>query len=116
MATLPPVVFSVHFAVPAEMRWAMRAKGVIDDWLLSDAAAERPIHELPAADLKMAIDHSELTLSWLELEATNAWQAISRAAAVVEAIIPELLRTRALRAEATLQGPDPALRERPLGA
>ena len=116
MSTLPPVVFQVHFAVPAEMRWAMRAKGVIDDWLMSDAAAERPIHELPAADLKMEVDHSELTLSWLELEATNAWQAISRASAIVETIIPELLRTRALRVEAKLQGPDPELRERPLGA
>ncbi len=116
MSTLPPVVFCVNFAVPAEMRWAMRAKGVIDDWLMSDAAAERPIHELPAADLKMEVDHSELTLSWLELEATNAWQAISRASAIVEAIIPELLRTRALRVEAKLQGPDPDLRERPLGA
>lgn len=116
MSTLPPVVFQVNFAVPAEMRWAMRAKGVIDDWLMSDVAAERPIHELPAADLKMEVDHSELTLSWLELEATNAWQAISRASAIVEAIIPELLRTRALRVEAKLQGPDPDLRERPLGA
>ncbi len=116
MATLPPVVFHVHFAVPAEMRSAMRAKGVIDDWLLSDSAAQRPIHELPAADLTMAVDHSELTLSWLELEATNAWQAITRAAAIVEEIIPALLRTRALRVEATLQGPDPELRERPLGA
>jgi hypothetical protein len=116
MATLPPVVFQVNFAVPAEMRWAMRAKGVIDDWLMSDAAAERPIHELPAADLKLEIDHSELTLSWLELEATNAWQAISRASAIVETIIPELLRTRALRVEAKLQGPDPDLRERPIGA
>ena len=116
MATLPPVVFTVNFAVPAEMRWAMRAKGVIDDWLMSDAAAQRPVHELPAADLRMEIDHSELTLSWLELEATNAWQAIARASAIVETIIPELLRTRALRVEARLQGPDPELRERPLGA
>ena len=39
MATLPPVVFQVNLAVPAELRWAMRAKGVIEDWLLSDAAA-----------------------------------------------------------------------------
>jgi len=115
MSTLPPVIFEVSFAVPAEMRWAMRAKGVIDDWLLSDAAGERPVGQLPAADLKMAIDYSELTLSWLELEATNAWQAIERAADIVEEIIPELLRTRTLRVDAQLQGPDPDLR-RPLGA
>lgn len=115
MSTLPPVVFAVSFVVPAEMRWAMRAKGVIDDWLLSDAAGERPVGQLPAADLKMAIDHSELTLSWLELEATNAWQAIERAADIVEEILPELLRTRTLRVDAHLQGPDPDLR-RPLGA
>jgi hypothetical protein len=115
MSTLPPVIFEVSFAVPAEMRWAMRAKGVIDDWLLSDAAGERPVGQLPAADLKMAIDYSELTLSWLELEATNAWQAIGRAADIVEEIIPELLRTRTLRVDAHLQGPDPDLR-RPLGA
>jgi hypothetical protein len=38
MSTLPPVVFEVNFVVPAEMRWALRAKGVIEDWLLSDAA------------------------------------------------------------------------------
>ena len=92
MTTLPPVVFQVNFAVPAEMRWAMRAKGVIDDWLMSDAAAVRPVHELPAADLKMEIDHSELTLSWLELQATNAWMAITRASQVVEDMLPELRR------------------------
>jgi hypothetical protein len=115
MNTLPPVIFEVSFVVPAEMRWAMRAKGVIDDWLLSDAAGERPIGQLPSADLKMAIDHSELTLSWLELEATNAWQAIKRAADIVEEILPELLRTRTLRVDARLQGPDPDLR-RPRGA
>jgi hypothetical protein len=115
MNTLPPVIFEVSFIVPAEMRWAMRVKGVIDDWLLSDAAGERPIGQLPSADLKMAIDHSELTLSWLELEATNAWQAIERAADIVEEILPELLRTRTLRVDARLQGPDPDLR-RPRGA
>jgi hypothetical protein len=115
MATLPPVIFEVNFVVPAEMRWAMRAKGVIEDWLMSDAAGERPLDQLPAADLRMAIDHSELALSWLELEAANAWQAIERAAAVVAEILPELLRTRTLRVDAQLQGPDPDLR-RPLGA
>lgn len=115
MATLPPVIFEVNFVVPAEMRWAMRAKGVIEDWLLSDAAGERPIGQLPSADLQMALDHSELKLSWLELEATNAWQAITRAAEIVEEILPELLRTRTLRIDAQLQGPDPDLR-RPLGA
>ncbi len=113
MATLPPVTFEVTFTVPAEMRWAMRAKGEIESWLMSDAAAERPIDQLPAADLQMELDHSTLTLSWLELQATNAWQAVTRASQVVEAMLPELLRTRSLRVEATLQGPDPDLR-RPL--
>jgi hypothetical protein len=93
----------------------MRAKGEIEAWLMSDAAAERPIDQLPAADLQMQLDHSELTLSWLELQATNAWQAVTRASQIVEEILPELLRTRALRVEATLQGPDPELR-RPMGA
>ncbi|HEX6390006.1 MAG TPA: hypothetical protein VFZ89_11175 [Solirubrobacteraceae bacterium] len=113
MSTLPPVVFQVTFTVPAEMRWAMRAKGEIDAWLMSDAAADRPIDQLPAADLRMELDHSELSLSWLELQATNAWQATTRAAAIVEEMLPALLRTRALKVEATLQGPDPELR-RPL--
>ncbi len=115
MSALPPVTFQVTFTVPAEMRWAMRAKGEIDAWLLSDAAAERPIDQLPAADLQMEVDHSELTLSWLELQATNAWMAVTRASQVVEDMLPQLLRTRTLRIEATLQGPDPELR-RPLGA
>ncbi len=115
MASLPPVTFQVTFTVPAEMRWAMRAKGEIEAWLMSDAAAERPIDQLPAADLRMQLDHSELSLSWLELQATNAWQATTRASEVVEAMLPELLRTRALRIEATLQGPDPESR-RPRGA
>jgi hypothetical protein len=115
MATLPPVIFEVTFVVPAEMRWAMRAKGVIDDWLMSDAAGERPVDQLPAAELQMALDHSELKLSWLELQAANAWEAVQRASQIVAEIIPELLRTRSLRVEATLQGPDPDLR-RPLGA
>ena len=115
MATLPPVIFQVIFTMPAEMRWAMRAKGEIEAWLMSDAASVRPIDQLPAADLQMKLDHSELTLSWLELQATNAWQAITRASQIVDEILPELLRTRTLRVEATLQGPDPDLR-RPLGA
>ena len=113
MASLPPVTFQVTFTIPAEMRWAMRAKGEIEAWLMSDAASERPIDQLPAADLQMELDHSELTLSWLELQATNAWQAVTRASQVAEAMLPELLRTRTLRIEATLQGPDPELR-RPL--
>jgi hypothetical protein len=115
MSTLPPVVFQVTFTVPAEMRWAMRAKGEIEAWLMSDAAADRPIDQLPAADLQMQVDHSELTLSWLELQATNAWQAVTRASQIVEEILPELLRTRTLRIAASLQGPDPELR-RPMGA
>ena len=115
MAALPPVIFEVTFVVPAEMRWAMRAKGVIDAWLLSDAAGELPIDRLPSADLQMALDHSELKLSWLELEATNAWQAITRASEIVEQILPDLLRTRTMRVHASLQGPDPDLR-RPRGA
>lgn len=115
MAALPPVIFEVNFVIPAEMRWAMRAKGVIDDWLLSDAAGERPVSQLPAADLQMQIDHSELKLSWLELEAPTAWDAVQRASQIVAEMLPELLRTRTLHIDVTLQGPDPDLR-RPLGA
>jgi hypothetical protein len=115
MAALPPVTFEVSLTVPAEMRAAMRAKGVIDDWLLSDAAGERPVAQLPSADLQMALDQAELKLSWLELEAANAWEAVQRATDIVAEIIPGLLRTRTLRIEATMQGPDPELR-RPLGA
>lgn len=113
MPPLPPVTFQVNFTIPAEMRWAMRAKGEIEAWLMSDAASDRPIDQLPAADLQMEPDHSELTLSWLELQATNAWQAVTRASQIVEDMLPELLRTRTLRVEATLQGPDPESR-RPL--
>jgi hypothetical protein len=113
MATLPPVIFEVNIVAPAEMRWAMRAKGVIDDWLLSDAAGARPVSQLPSSDLQMALDHSELKLSWLELEAANAWEAIEHASEIVKEILPELLRTRTLRVDATLQGQDADLR-RPL--
>jgi hypothetical protein len=115
MGTLPPIVYEVNFVVPAEMRWAMRAKGVIDDWLMSEDAGERPVSQLPAADLQMAVDHSELKLSWLELEAPTAWQAVQRATEIIAEILPELLRARTLRIDASLQGPDPDLR-RPLGA
>ena len=95
----------INLAVPAEMRWALRAKGVIDDWLMSDTAAERPIDQLPAADLQMEIDRAELTLSWLELQAPTAWQAMLRASEIVAEMLPELLRTRTLRIDATLQVP-----------
>ena len=114
MSALPPVAFEVCFVVPAELRWAMRAKGVIEDWLLSDAAGERPLDQLPSADLEMALDHGELKLSWLELEAASAWDAIRRASAVVEEILPELLRARTLRADARMHASDPEPR-RPLG-
>jgi hypothetical protein len=65
--------------------------------------------------MRMEVDHSVLRLSWLELEAANAWEAVQRAAEVVAEILPELLRTRTLRIDATLQGSDPDLR-RPVGA
>ena len=105
MAALPPIQFEVTFTVPGEMRWCMRAKGVIDDWLHSDAAGERPIGDLPAADMQMQLDHCVLKLHWIELEATNAWAAIERAAAITREILPDLLRTRSLQFGATLRRP-----------
>jgi len=109
----PPIVFAVNFVVPGEMRWCMRAKGMFDDWMHS-GKDDRPIEQLPAADLAMTTDVCELKLQWIELPADNAWDAIRRATTVVEEVLPELLRTRALRVDATLQNPDPDVR-RPLG-
>jgi hypothetical protein len=114
MAGAPPIVFEVNFTVPGEMRWCMRAKGLFDDWIHSDAASGRPIDQLPAADLALQTDLCEVKLTWIELQATNAWAAIERASAIVEEVLPELLRTRALRVDATLQNPDTELR-RPVG-
>lgn len=117
MAGAPPIIFEVSFTVPGEMRWCMRAKGAFDDWIQLDgeSANPRPIAELPAADLAMQVDHCELTLTWIELPADNAWHAIRRASEIVEEVLPELLRTRALRTSANLQTPDPDLR-RPVGS
>ena len=115
MASAPPIIFEVNFVVPGEMRWCMRAKGMFDDWIHSDAASPRPIDQLPAADLALQTDVCELKLTWIELQATNAWAAIQRASEIVEEVLPELLRTRALRVDATLQNPDAELR-RPLGS
>ncbi|MDX6721126.1 MAG: hypothetical protein QOJ63_3380 [Solirubrobacteraceae bacterium] len=116
MADVPPIVFEVNFTVPGEMRWCMRAKGAFDDWIHTEggSAEPRPIAELPAADLAMQIDHCELTLTWIELPASNAWHAVQRASEIVEQVLPELLRTRALRVDATMQNPDADMR-RPLG-
>ena len=114
MATAPPIVFEVNLVVPGEMRWCMRAKGMFDDWIHSDAAAKRPIDQLPAADLALQTDVCEVKLTWIELQATNAWAAIQRAAEIVEEVLPELLRTRALHVDATLQNPDTEQR-RPVG-
>jgi len=116
MASPPQIIFEVSFVVPGEMRWCMRAKGAFDEWMHSEAeSADRPIAELPAADLAMQIDHCELTLTWIELPADNAWHAMRRASEIVEQVLPELLRTRALRTSATMQNPDPDLR-RPVGS
>jgi hypothetical protein len=114
MASAPPIIFEVNFVVPGEMRWCMRAKGIFDDWIHSDAATGRPIDQLPAADLALQTDVCELKLTWIELQATNAWGAIQRAGEIVEEVVPELLRTRALRVDARLQNPDTELR-RPAG-
>jgi hypothetical protein len=114
MASAPPIIFEVNFVVPGEMRWCMRAKGMFDDWIHSDAASGRPIDQLPAADLGLQTDVCEVKLTWIELQATNAWAAIQRASEIVEEVLPELLRTRALRVDATLQNPDTELR-RPVG-
>jgi hypothetical protein len=77
MSSPPAVIFEVTFTVPQEMRWCMRAKGAFDDWIHSEAAsADRPIAELPAADLTMHTDHCELSLTWIELPANNAWHAL----------------------------------------
>ncbi|MDX6721562.1 MAG: hypothetical protein QOJ63_3816 [Solirubrobacteraceae bacterium] len=116
MASVPPIIFEVNFTVPGEMRWCMRAKGAFDDWIHTEGGSEepRPIAELPAADLAMQTDHCDLTLTWIELPANNAWHAVQRASEIVEEVLPELLRTRALRVDATMQNPDADLR-RPLG-
>jgi hypothetical protein len=114
----PPIIFEVSIAVPGEMRWCMRAKGVFDNWLNQQAESDqqRPISELPAADMEMqSPDVANLRLTWIELPAINAWDAVQRASAIVEEILPELLRTRAVKAEAKMQNPDPDVR-RPVGA
>jgi len=116
MGTPPPIVFEVSFSVAQEMRWCMRAKGAFDDWIHSaSASADRPIAELPAADLTMHADHCELSLTWIELPANNAWHAMQKAAVIIEQVLPELLRTRVLRTGATMRNPDPDLR-RPVGS
>jgi len=115
MASAPPIIFEVNFVVPGEMRWCMRAKGMFDDWIHSDAASGRPIDQLPAADMALQTDVCEVKLTWIELQATNAWAAIQRASEIVEEVLPELLRVRALRVDATLQNPDTELR-RPVGS
>ena len=114
MASAPPIIFEVNFVVPGEMRWCMRAKGMFDDWIHSDAASGRPIDQLPAADMALQTDVCEVKLTWIELQATNAWAAIQRASEIVEEVLPELLRVRALRIDATLQSADLDLR-RPVG-
>ena len=102
-ATAPPIIFEVTVTVAQEMRWCMRAKGAFDDWIHSEtASADRAIAELPAADLVMHTDHCELSLKWIELPADSAWEALQKAAVIVEQVLPELLRTRALRAGATM--------------
>ncbi|HEV7807493.1 MAG TPA: hypothetical protein VGO80_16860 [Solirubrobacteraceae bacterium] len=116
MPSPPPIIFEVTFTVPQEMRWCMRAKGAFDDWIHSEAeSADRPIAELPAADLAMQVDHCELTLKWIELPADSAWHAVRRAAEIIEQVLPEMLRTRAMRTSATMQNPDPDVR-RPVGS
>ncbi|MGH2839961.1 MAG: hypothetical protein ACRDKY_03950 [Solirubrobacteraceae bacterium] len=118
MATVPAPIFEVTIAVPGEMRWCMRAKGMFDDWLHAeaDSAEPRPIAELPAADMEMmTTDVCELKLTWIELPADNSWDAVKRASAIVEKVVPELLRTRRIRAEAKLQDPDAEAR-RPVGS
>ncbi len=114
MATPPPIIFEVNFTVPQEMRWCMRAKGAFGDWIHSEEeSAAWSIAELPAAGLAMQTDHCELTLTWIELPADSAWHALRRASEIIEQVLPEILRTRALRAGATMQNPDPDAR-RPL--
>ena len=114
MAGAPAIAFEVNFVVPGELRWCMRAKGAFDDWIVSDASSAHPVDQLPAADLALETDLCEMRLHWLELQAMNAWAAIRRASEIVEEVLPELLRTRALRVDARLRTPDPEQR-RPVG-
>ncbi len=113
----PPVVFEVTLVVPGEMRACMRAQGVFEDWLHGEADSDdpRPISELPATEMDMqSPEVCNLTLRWIELEARNAWDAIQRSTAIVEQVLPELLRTRQISVEAKLQAGDPDDR-RPVG-
>ncbi|MDX6688649.1 MAG: hypothetical protein QOG15_106 [Solirubrobacteraceae bacterium] len=118
MAAAPTPIFEVTIAVPGEMRWCMRAKGMFDDWLHNEAESDkpRPIEQLPAADMEMVTTEvCELHLTWIELPADNSWDAVKRATAIVEDVVPELLRTRRIRLAAKLQDPDADAR-RPVGA
>jgi hypothetical protein len=118
MASVPTPIFEVTIVVPGEMRWCMRAKGMFDDWLHSEAESGKPrsIDQLPAADMEMlSTDVCELKLAWIELPADNSWDAVKRATVIVEEVLPELLRTRRIRVESKLQDPDADSR-RPVGA
>ena len=115
MSAAPPITFEVNFTVPGEMRWCMRAKSAFDDWIIREGESDepRPISELPAADLALQTDVCELKLTWIELPAGNAWQAMQRASEIIETVLPEMLRTRNLRADSRMQTTDADLR-RPL--
>ena len=70
---------------------------------------------LPAVGVKRTREVSELRLTWADVPAEGAWQAVEHAVAVARAGFPELLGVPFMRIEVAKQDPD-FERRRPRGA
>ncbi len=99
--------FEVKLVIPGEMRWAMRAQGAVEVWI--EKTADDPdgpgLDRLPAVGLEMG-NPSELQLTWHEIPALGAWEAINEAAEMTRQALGGLRGAMAMRVEAKVQNPD----------
>ena len=80
-------VYAVRAIVPADASWTLEQ---VKDHLRRVSDTERADLPFAKATRNRETREGELRLSWTTIEADNAWSAAVKAAAVVEAVLPDV--------------------------
>jgi hypothetical protein len=110
--------YEVTFAVPGNMAWCTETKFAFDEWMAGMAESEYAdgLLSMPALSVHAHSGYGELVMTWVEVEADNAWAATKEVEELGKLAFPDLLETLSfMRLEVNEQDPNPE-RRRPTGA